>query len=298
VELGVSLHPLWSADPGTGERVTRAAREAERLGLHHVRVGSHILKGRLSQESQDLDPVVLLSAVAAATSHLRLVAAVLVLPLYDPVFLANQAASLDVISDGRFVLGAGVGWDLDEFAAVGVPFAERGARTDEYLQVMRSLWTHRYVDYAGRFTSLRHAGLAVDPATPGGPPVWVGGHSDHGIRRALRFAQAWHGSGVDAAGLEEVGTRIARFADEFGRDPATLALTSGNFLVPPGMTATEQPPGRLVGGAKPTTASILDELGRLGELGLSVCSLWMPISSAAMPDAIAWIAAELLPELG
>jgi hypothetical protein len=95
-----------------------------------------------------------------------------------------------------------------------------------------------------------------------------------------------------------VRTRVARFSDDLGRDPATLALTSASFLVPPGMAATEDPPGRLAGGAKPTTASILDELGRLGELGLSVCSLWMPVDSAAVPDAIAWIAAELLPELG
>src|SRR4051794_38074871 len=108
MDVGVSLHPVWTREVGSGPRIVQAAQQAEALGLHHVRAGSHVLKGRMSQESQDLDPVVLLSALAAATRRIQLVAGVLALPLHNPVLLANQAASLDVVSDGRFVLGAGV----------------------------------------------------------------------------------------------------------------------------------------------------------------------------------------------
>jgi len=251
----------------------------------------------MSQESQDLDPVVLLSALAAATRRIQLVAGVLVLPLHNPVLLANQAASLDVVSDGRFVLGAGVGWDADEFAALGVPFAERGARADESLRVLKALWRHEYVDFDGRFTALRHAGVTVDPATAGGPPVWIGGHSDAGLLRALRYGHAWHGTGLDAAGLAGIRRRIESLSHAARRDPATLALTAVCFLVPPGFAATEAPPGSPLGGGRPTLARVADELNQLQAGGLSTCSLWMPIRPAAMPDALAWIAEDLVPQL-
>jgi alkanesulfonate monooxygenase SsuD/methylene tetrahydromethanopterin reductase-like flavin-dependent oxidoreductase (luciferase family) len=211
--------------------------------------------------------------------------------------LANQAASLDVMSGGRFTLGVGTGWDAGEFAALGVPFRDRGARVDEHLTVMRELWRRPTVEYQGRYTTLAGVGVAIRPRTPGGPPVLVGGHSDAALRRALRFADGWVGTGVDPAALAGVRKRLAVLGDEVGRDPATLRLTSACFLLPPSLAAAREAPGQLLGGATPTGASVLAELGLLREAGLSACSLWMPVAEPDMTAALDWVAENVMPGL-
>jgi alkanesulfonate monooxygenase SsuD/methylene tetrahydromethanopterin reductase-like flavin-dependent oxidoreductase (luciferase family) len=149
MQLGVSLEPpSWSSH--SGELVLQTAQKAERLGFHSVLMSSHVLA---NLNGSAMDPLVLLSAVAGATSRIHIATSILVLPYYNPVVLANQAATLDVISRGRFILGVGTGWNPDEFNAVGVPLTERGARADEHLGVMKALWNGRPTDYEGRFTS-------------------------------------------------------------------------------------------------------------------------------------------------
>lgn len=136
----------------------------------------------------------------------------LVAPYYPALVLANQVATLDVLSAGRLILGIGVGWNPDEFDAVGVPIRERGARADDHLAAARVLWRRRPGDFDGPFTRLRAARLGVPPVTPGGPPVWVGGHSDAALRRALRFGDGWYGSGADAAEVADVQRRLRELA--------------------------------------------------------------------------------------
>lgn len=238
-----------------------------------------------------------LAAFAGATSRIRIAASVLVLPYYNPVVLANQAASLDLLSNGRFVLGVGAGWDSAEFAALGVPLGERGARTDEHLAVMKALWSGGPVDYEGRFTTLRQARLGVSPRTPGGPPIWVGGHSDAALRRALRFADGWNGAGLDHLELAAIKERLARLGEEVGRDPATLELTMVSFLVPPGLDQVRESPLPLLGGPKPTADSVLEELWLLQEAGISMCAFWMPIGASQVGEALDWVAAEIMPGL-
>ncbi|MFF0011880.1 TIGR03619 family F420-dependent LLM class oxidoreductase [Streptomyces sp. NPDC005374] len=239
------------------------------------------------------DPLVLLSAVAGATTRIGLVTSVLVLPLYDPVVVAHQTATLDRLSRGRFTLGVGTGWDEAEFAAVGTPFAGRGRRTDEQLDAVRTLWRGQQSRGGAEVR------LGVRPRTPGGPPVWVGGHSDAALRRALRYGDAWHGSGLDAAGLAQVRGRLAEFGKEAGRDPATpLELTSGQLLVPPGFEAAVRLSGRrLLGGAEPTAERVRQELRQLADGGLAACSLWLPVAGEALPDALARVAEEVLSRL-
>ena len=128
LRLGVSLQPRWPRADATA--ALRAASHAEVLGLDHVAVGNRLLD---SGFGLDADPLVLLSAVSAATRRLRLLTSVLVAPYYPALMLANQAATLDVISGGRLILGVGTGWNPDEFAALGVSRQERGARTDDQL---------------------------------------------------------------------------------------------------------------------------------------------------------------------
>jgi probable F420-dependent oxidoreductase len=288
--LGLSLQPRWPLDDGAA--VLRAASHAEDLGFDHVAVGNRLLD---SGFGLDADPLVLLAAVSAATTRLRLLTSVLVAPYYPALVLANQAATLDVMSGGRLILGVGTGWNPDEFDAVGVPARERGARTDDHLAAARALWTRRPADFDGPFTTLRAARLGVPPATRGGPPVWVGGHSDAALRRALRFGDGWYGTGISAAELTGVGRRLRELADGT-RDAGCLTLAAAAFLTPPGIAAAMPSPGRPLGGAVPTAASVVNDLGRLAEAGLTTCTMWLPVAAEHVEKAMEWIAAQVMPQ--
>jgi probable F420-dependent oxidoreductase len=291
LRLGVSLQPRWPIDDGGS--VLRAARRAEDLGFDHVAVGNRVLD---SGFGLDTDPFVLLSAVAGATTRLRLLTSVLVAPFYPAVVLANQAATLDVVSGGRLILGVGTGWNPDEFDAVGVPARERGTRTDDHLGAARALWARRPADFDGPFTTLRGAQLGVPPVTPGGPPVWVGGSSNAALRRVLRFGDGWYGSGADPAEVGEVRRRLHDLATD-AEQADRLTLASAAFLTPPGVPAAVPPPGRPLGGTAPTAASVTDDLGQLAEAGLTTCTLWLPVAAGHVADAMEWIASEVAPQL-
>jgi probable F420-dependent oxidoreductase len=291
LRLGLSLQPRWPLDDGAA--VLRAANHAEDLGFDHVAVGNRLLD---SGFGLDADPLVLLAAVSAATTRLRLLTSVLVAPYYPALVLANQAATLDVVSGGRLILGVGTGWNPEEFEAVGVPARERGARTDDHLAAARALWTRQPTDFDGPFTTLRAARLGVPPVTRGGPPVWVGGHSDAALRRALRIGDGWYGTGVTAGEVIDVGRRLRELADGTG-DAGRLTLAAAAFLTPPGIAAAMPSPGRPLGGAVPTAASVVDDLGRLAEARLTICTMWLPVAAEHVEKAMEWIAAEVMPQL-
>ncbi|MEV5873107.1 LLM class flavin-dependent oxidoreductase [Streptomyces sp. NPDC052101] len=281
MRIGVAPHRLWPRSEDETDDVVEIARTAEELGFDHVIASGHLLAGDVGVTP---DPLVLLSAVAGATRRIRLITSILVPALYDPVVLAHQTATLDRLSRGRLVLGVGTGWDRAEFAAVGVPFAGRGRRTDEHLTTVRRLW--RGEDGTAR--------LGVLPRTPGGPPLWVGGNSDAALRRTLRHGDAWHGAGVDPGQLVKVRERLTELAGEEERDPAAVPLTAGAFLLPPGFPAAGELPAPPLGGTRASAESVRDELGRLAEAGLSSVSLWLPVAAPALPDALAWAAGQLL----
>ncbi|MDI2131072.1 LLM class flavin-dependent oxidoreductase [Yinghuangia seranimata] len=288
LRLGVAPHRLWADGERELDGVLEAAVFAEELGFDHVIASSHVLETEVGVTP---DPLVTLSAIAGATTRIGVVTSVLILPLYNPVVLAHQTATLDRLSRGRFTLGVGTGWDRAEFDAVGVPFDGRGARADAHLARLRTLWR-------GEDPGLR---LGVAPRTPGGPKVWVGGHSDAALRRAVRHGDAWHGSAVEPAALAQVRGRLAELADAHaerdGRAPSPTALTAGGFVVPPGFTAVGRAPGHLLGGERATALSILDELAELAETGLSSYSLWLPVPTPQLHDAMAWLADEVLAAL-
>ncbi|WP_433627873.1 TIGR03619 family F420-dependent LLM class oxidoreductase [Nocardia sp. CA-120079] len=283
LRLGIAPHRLWPDSAFELDDVIETARTAEQLGFDHIIAGSHVLAGDLGVTHE---PLIMLSAIAGATSRIGIATSVLILPLYNPVVLAHQTATLDRLSRGRFTLGVGTGWDRAEFDAVGAPFGDRGKRADEHLEVLTSLWRGE--------SELR---IGIAPRTAGGPPVWVGGQSDAALRRAVRFGSAWHGSVADPAELRHIRTRLTELAEASGieRQPR---LTSVAFVVPPGFTAISRDPGRLLGGGQPTAASIVGELGALHEAGLHACSIWLPVPGPAFADAMAWVAQEVLPELG
>lgn len=279
MKVGVAPHRLWPSDARDLDDVVANAVLAERIGFDHLIAGSHVLAGDLGVT---LDAVVLLSAMAGATSRIKIVASVLVAALCEPHVLAHQAASLDVISGGRFVLGVGTGWDAREFAVLGVPFGQRGRRADEHLAQMKALW--------GRQDPGLPA-IGIPPLTPGGPALWVGGHSDAALRRALRFGACWHGSGASPEMVADVRRRLDALS---GAGRAGLPLTSVAFVLPPGFKQAGELPFQPIG-AGTSAQHVADELGRLAEAGLAACSIWLPVEAAAMPDAMTWLAEEIIP---
>ena len=172
------------------------------------------------------DPLVWLAYVAAATSTIRLATGILIVPQRNPVVLAKELATLDMMSGGRLELGIGVGWLEEEFDAIGVPFAGRGARTDEYVAAMRALWADQPASFHGDHVDFDDCILLPAPVR-GTIPVHVGGHTDVSARRAGRLGDGFfpgRGSHEELAHLFDV---VRRTAQEHDRDPATIQLTSG-----------------------------------------------------------------------
>jgi len=293
------------------EMLLPVAQAAERLGFDSVFAAHHVVlpyeresrypyqrsgtEVAMSPGMQWLDPLVTLSVVAGATDRIGLGTSVLVLPYRNPVNLAAEAAALDVLSGGRFILGVGAGWMREEFRTLGLDPAERGARTDEYIEVLRALWTEDPASFQGRFVSFDGSVLATTPRTEGGPPIWVGGNNEAGLRRALRHGDGWHGFEVYPEEMPEIHASLARLGEEMGRDPGALTLSVARGLIPPGREEESfVPDRRMLGGS---AAAIVDELGSYGDQGVEVVLIQVSLLAPVVPEALEWVAAEVIPQL-
>ncbi len=239
MQIGVNV-PNFG--PGTDPGVLHDwAQTVEGLGFDLLMVSDHIaITPDVARQYPPpfYEPFTLLSWLAGVTRRVRLGTTVLIVPYRHPLVTARMAANLDRISDGRLVLGVGVGWARQEFAALGVPFERRGRLTDQYLQVMREAW-----------------------ADHGKIPVWVGGNSDAGLRRAVRLGDAWHPLRVTLPWLREAVERLRAYADDEGRP--VPALTPRIALRLTGSPVTD--PSRLAGTG--TIDQVADDLEQLRLLG-------------------------------
>ena len=180
------------------------------------------------------DPLVWLAFLAAATSTIRLGTGILIQPQRNPVVLAKEVATLDHLSGGRMELGVGVGWLEEEFDAIGVPFAERAARTDDGIAAMRALWGEDRATYDGEFTSFARCICRPQPVR-GAVPVHVGGHSEAAARRAGRLGDGFFPARGSHRRLAELFGVVRETAAAAGRDPTAIELTSGgNGVLGPG----------------------------------------------------------------
>jgi len=225
--------------------------------------------------------------IAGMTSKLRLVTSVMVVPHRPAVLTAKILSTIDVLSKGRLTLGIGAGWMEEEFEAIGAPpFAERGAVTDEYLQVFRELWTQDEPRFAGKYTRFDKIIFEPKPVQRPGPPVWVGGESGPALRRTARMADGWYPIGTNPAfpldsltrfrgGLD----RLAKAANQVGRDPKTIALiyrVSG-FGTPGPATAGDGQPRLFAGDPD----SIIADIRALRDLGVSSMDFGFPGTTPA-----------------
>lgn len=246
MEFGFSLPgrgPL--ADPDV---VLKLAAKAEALRYSSLFVTDHVVLPASTTRSiypyspsgqfpggsrQDyLEPLMMLSHLAHATRKARLGTSVLVVPYRNPVLTAKMLATLDVLSEGRVILGAGTGWLREEFEALATPpFAERGRVTDEYLRLMRLVWTSDPVAFEGRYYRVRDVHALPKPIQLGGIPIWIGGHSEAALRRAGTLGDGWHPIGLRAPALllpDEYAVKVKQIhahAQAAGRDPRSITLS-------------------------------------------------------------------------
>ncbi len=238
--------------PGRGPMATpdtlaAITKRGEALGYDSVLTGDHIVVPQHiaspypytedgafpgSASGEAMEQLTLLAFLAGQTRTIRLVTSVIIVPHRNPLVAAKALATLDVLSKGRLVVGVGVGWMQEEFAALGLPpFAERGAVTDEYLRAFKELWTSDTPTFEGKYCRFSDIAFLPKPVQKPHPPIWVGGESRRAMRRTAQLGDGWYPIGSNpqypmgtpeqlAAGIE----RLAAYARDAGRQPAALDI--------------------------------------------------------------------------
>jgi probable F420-dependent oxidoreductase len=230
--MKVGIMPLFGGETSDANYVARIARKLEDYGYHSVWAVDHILIPKVIKSNYPymadgsfpvdptllgLEPFALLAYVAAHTQKLRLGTGVVVLPQRNPALTAKQAADLDVLSGGRFDFGIGVGWLAEEFAALGESFDRRGARSDDYIRMMQTLWQDHESTYTGEFVNLPTSMQYPKPIQKPHPPLYFGGEGKFALRRVARFGH-WYGVDVMPDAVPAKIAELKIHCDAEGRD--------------------------------------------------------------------------------
>ena len=217
------------------------------------------------------EQITTLAFLAGVTEHIRLVTSVMIVPYRNPLLTAKMLATLDVLSKGRLIVGAGVGWMEEEFELLSTPpFSERGAVTNEYLQAFIELWTQDSPTFEGNYTRFSDLTFLPKPAQKPHPPIWIGGQSRPAIRRAARLGNAWHPVGaIPATPLEpdELSDNVAMLrdlAERAGRDPASIDVSMKAPLYDASLT--QGGPRRRFSGSP---EDVLEDIGTYAGIGVT-----------------------------
>lgn len=249
MKLGLATaNTLPFTDPQLAQEL---AQGAERAGFESIWTVEHVVwprqydsaypyhpSGKMpGQPSIPIpDPLIWLTWVGAATTTLRLGTGVLILPQRNPLVLAKELSTIDQLTGGRLELGVGVGWLEEEFAALGIPFNQRGARTDEFIQAMRALWSQDSASFTGTHTSFSDVASNPKPVT-GRIPITIGGHSEAAAKRAARSGDGFFPGPGNLELLTASIDALHRHAEAAGRDPSTIDVSAaypGRLFEDPG----------------------------------------------------------------
>lgn len=238
----------------TPQSLATLARTGEELGFATISVSDHIIIPKTidstypynesgtfagSPTGECLEQLSLLSYLVGVTSSAKLLTSVMVLPHRPPVLTAKMLATIDVLSNGRLLVGCGVGWMREEFEAIGAPAYEaRGSVGDEYIRAFKELWTSDNPSFEGKYCRFANVAFAPKPVQKPHPPIWTGGESPAALRRAGRLANVWYPIGsnprfpVATPGqFADYAAKVKRHAQDAGRDPSSLGFAySANWF--------------------------------------------------------------------
>ena len=248
MKIGVAVPNIGPV--ATPEAVKSVAQRAEALGYHSLWTVERLLwpvkpklpypvtpDGSLPEEYKYcLDPLDTLTFAAAQTSTIKLGTSVLDMPFYNPVLLARRLSTLDVLSKGRLRVGLGLGWSPDEMEAAGADMKVRGARADEFIQVLKTVWTTDPAEYHGQFFSLHKSYIGPKPVQKPHPPIFVAAFAPAALKRVATLADGWNPVGLPLEAMAQMFGGIRQMAQAAGRDPAELQM-----IVRANMVVTEKP---------------------------------------------------------
>jgi probable F420-dependent oxidoreductase len=244
IALDFGLHLPASSAAVNSEDLIRFVQQAEALGFYCVTVADHVIvpknisipypytiDGKYPGTGYHLETLVTMSFLAGATQRIRFITSVMIAPYRNPVITAKMLASLDVLSEGRVIVGMGVGWMKEEFDNLKAPsFNERGGVTDEYIKAFRELWTKDNPSFQGKHCSFSKIIFLPKPVQKPTIPIWIGGHSKQAVRRAAELGDGWHPiGGVPTIPLEPQDVArdlemLAGYAQKAGRDPKQIRV--------------------------------------------------------------------------
>jgi probable F420-dependent oxidoreductase len=237
--MKIGLFTLGIGAGANPDVIRKAAEAADRTGFGTVWAPEHVVlfdhhdskypysdsgKFPLAANADWLDPFIALSFAAAVTSKVRLATGICLVPEHNPVVLAKVIASLDKLAQGRFALGVGIGWQAEEFAAIGVPFERRAQRTREYIDVMRKLWSDGVATHHGEFVNFDQAGSYPKPPQGAKLPVIFGGESNPALRRTAEYGDGWFGFNLDPVEAKERIGKLEELLKHNGRKLSDVEL--------------------------------------------------------------------------
>ena len=250
MRLGFNLPQIGPA--ASPEAMVRVAQRAEELGYDSVWVTERLLypiepqtpymatpDGSLPEAYKTVfDPLESLTFVAGQTSRIGLGTSVLDMPYYNPVMLARRLTTLDVLSGGRLRLGLGLGWSQDEFDAAGASMKRRGRRADEFLSVLKAIWTTDPVEFQGEFYQVPKSVILPKPVQKPHPPIYLAAFTPAGLKRAATMADGWTPVGIPIDGMKQMYEGLRSMAKEAGRNPDEIEM-----IVRANFTMTDEPLG-------------------------------------------------------
>jgi len=224
--FGINIGPCAS-----GMAAAEVAKVAEGAGFESVWTGEHVVlpdpqvaPSPMPPQVPMLDPAIALAVAATATSRIKLGTGIIILPQRNPLVLAKELASVDVVSGGRLIFGLGIGYLKPEFDALGIPFEHKGARAMEYLEAILAAWTAPHPEYEGRFVAFRGIDAQPRPVQQPHPPIVIGGRTPAAYRRAASHANGWYGFSLDLAETTECLAGLRSALAETSRPAALGAL--------------------------------------------------------------------------
>lgn len=309
---------FWQNVPAAQMRPVEVAQQAERLGYHSVWVGDHVTMPKTTVGAHPtnpdatgrraypidvniLDTFVTLAAVAVTTSRIKFAPGVLIAPYRHPLSDARQLASIDLLSNGRLMVGVGPGWNKEEFAALGLPFADRVAMTLECLEVYKAAWTQHDVAFHGKYYDFTQLSMEPKPVQRPYPPLLWGGLTQSGARRAVHACDglytAIQAPYDDPHMFDPLQDAARREAEQIGRDLSTFhmgTLTSA-YLTRPDAALVQQSRRPNCAG---TADQVLADLARFADAGYALVNLIFDAPSGAvreLQEQIEWFGQEVLP---